>query len=493
MNQLKKNPFFLLLLPVFFCLHGGLENFGVIYFSEALLTGIYISLSLALLFLLLLWITGNRTDASLICFYAGLYYLFFGALQDWLNEIKWLSFLNRYTVLIPFLLLSITGLVFFFRKKKQVRPRLFLYLNVLLILYCGVDAALLLRKSFIYSKDSLSDIAFDLSKVKAKPNVYYLLFDGYPGYASLQSQFGYKNDSLYSFLQNRGFKILPSISNYNFTIFSMSSIFNMKYVDNNYEHEHQLRDQQDFRNRFIEIKKAEIFAIYESMGYRFQNLSIFDMGKQGCINPDISFLPVHTRVLTSKMLHKRFIRHTGWWFKGTKLQDALTFKEPLFQTDTTNRYIEIMLKQGLAKKKDHPTFCYAHLVMPHSPYFRDSTGAPINKEGQLPWKNENDTRYFLPYLKYTNSVITSITNEIVGKDPGAIVVIMSDHGFRNYEYQKKYYPAAFDNICAVRFPGNDTIPFGNSKSGVNFFRYLFNSQYGQQILYLKDSTVWINY
>ncbi|MBL7702030.1 MAG: hypothetical protein JNM14_07250 [Ferruginibacter sp.] len=492
MNRLKKIPFFLLLLPVFFCLHGGLENFGVIYFSEAVVTGLYISLALGLLFLLLVWITGNRTDAALICFYAGLFYLFFGALQDWLNEIKWLSFLNRYAVLIPFLLLSIIGLLFLFRKKKQIRPRIFLYLNVLLILYCLLDATLLLRKSFFHSKGS-ANIAFDLSKVKDKPNVYYLLFDGYPGYASLQSQFGYKNDSLYSFLQNKGFKVLPAISNYNFTIFSMSSIFNMKYVDNNYEHEHQLRDQQDFRNRFIEIKKAEVFSIYKKMGYRFQNLSIFDIGKQGPVNPEISFLPVHTKVLTAKMLHKRLIRHIGWKFRGTILEGAFAFKEPIFQTDTTNRYIETTLKQSLTKKSDNPTFCYAHLVMPHSPYFRDSSGTPINKTGQLPWKNENDTRYFLPYLKYTNSVITSITNEIVIKDPGAIIVIMSDHGFRNYEYQKKYYAAAFDNLCAVRLPGNDTIPFGNSRSGVNFFRYLFNSRYGQQIPYIKDSTIWINY
>ena len=157
------------------------------------------------------------------------------------------------------------------------------------------------------------------------------------------------------------------------------------------------------------------------------------------------------------------------------------FKEPLFQADTTNLDIINMVKGSIAKKSNSPKFCYAHFIMPHSPYFRDSTGQLINKLNQ-PWRNLNDTMYFIPYLKYANSVIKFLTDEIVLKDPGAITIVMSDHGFRK-EYKEKYYAAAFDNICAVRLPGNNLLPFQNSKSGVNFFRYLFNSQYGQQIPY----------
>jgi hypothetical protein len=85
--MLKKTPFFLLLLPVFFCLHGTVENFGVLTVSDVLLTGLYISITLALVFLFMLLITKNKAAASVVTFYIGLIDLFFGALHDSLKSI----------------------------------------------------------------------------------------------------------------------------------------------------------------------------------------------------------------------------------------------------------------------------------------------------------------------------------------------------------------------------------------------------------------------
>lgn len=492
MNRLKQIPFFLFLLPVFFCLHGGLEDFGVISFSEVLLIGFYISISLVLLFLFLFAITKNKATASLVTFYAGGFYIFFGALQDWLQDRALLSFLNRYSVLLPLFLISIFALLYFLKKKPVAYKKLFLYLNILLIIYCLLDTGLLLNRSLGDQKNGMAGISFNQQKVKARPNVYYLLFDEYPGYKSLQTAFGFKNDSLYHFLQQTGFTVLPTFSNYNFTIFSMSSIFNMQYVPDNYNHDHELTDQRDFRNRFNEIKNASVFSIYRSMGYKIENYSVFDVGNQPCINPDKSFLPVHSRVLTTKMLHNRLRKHIGWWFRGTWLQNIFIKKEAIYQADETNQDIQRMVNQSVTKNTGKPRFCYAHLIMPHSPYFRDSTGALLN-ESDPKTGNLTDTRYFLSYLKYSNAVISSLVNNIVKHDPSAVVVVMSDHGFRDYNHHQDLHLPAFDNICAVRFPDHNVLPYKDSWSTVNFFRYLFNCEYGQQIPYLKDSTIWLNY
>lgn len=493
MNLLKRIPFFLLLLPVFFCLHGWLQDFGVLRASELLLLVLYISIGLALLFLLVWFITKNKTNAALITFYTGLLYLFFGAMQDWLQSKTLLSFLNRYIILLPLMLISIFVLAWFIKRKAVFRSKLFLYLNYLLIIYCLLDTGLLVNKYLRSQKDTALQIPFDHKKVNTKPGVYYLLFDEYPGYKSLQHAFGYKNDSLYSFLQGNGFTILPSVSNYNFTVFSMSSIFNMQYIDDDYNHEHGLTDQRDFRNRSNEIKNGAVFSIFRSMGYQVENYSIFDVGDQNCINPDKSFLPVHIRVLTNKMLHNRMRKHVGWWFRGTFLQDFFIKKDAIYENDQTNNDIINLVNKSLLQKSNKPKFCYAHLAMPHAPYFRDSSGATITnkilKEGYYP----THTRYFVDYLKYTNTVIRSLVNKIIQHDPGALIVVMSDHGFRDYNNHKQYYPPAFDNICAVRFPAKTAQPYKDSLSGVNFFRYVFNNQYGQQIPYLKDSTVWVNY
>lgn len=492
MNLLKKIPFFLFLLPVFFCLHGVLEIYGGIYFSETLILALGIYAGIALLYLLIFFITKNTKLASLICFYVSLLYLFFGALQDWIQQKPVLLWLHKYSVLLPVLAISIFCLAYLLKKKINVQKKLFLFLNFLLIIYCVVDTTLLLNKSLASKKTAWSNISFNLSKVKARPNVYYLLFDEYPGYKTLQTKFGFKNDSLYNFLQRTGFKILPSVSNYNLTFFSMSSVFNMQYVDSNFIRQRKLTDLHDYQQRFLEIKNAEVFALYKSMGYRIENYSIFDVGDQICINADNTFLPKHNRALIAKMLHHRLIKDIGWWFNGTMLQNMFAYKEGIYYVDETNLKIERSIKESLKKKSGKPKFCYAHFLMPHPPYFRDSSGALIrNEKGQV--INSSDKKYFLSYLKYTNSFISSLIGDIVQKDPSAIVVVMSDHGYRDYEKSREFNATAFDNICAVKFPDKNYLPYNDSLNSVNFFRYLFNCEYGQQMPYLKDSTIWLNY
>ncbi len=492
MNRLKKTPFFLFLLPVFFSLHGALEIYGSIYFLELCILGLGICIGMALLYSAIYFFTKSPKIASLITFYISLLYIFFGALQDWIQGKAFLSVMHRYSVLLPVLGVSIVCLMYLLKKNTAIHKKLFLYLNVLLILYCLLDTVMLLNKSANTKEKAWANISFDLSKVKAKPNVYYLLFDEYPGYKTLKAEFGFANDSLYNFFKNKGFTILPSVSTYNFTLFSMSSIFNMQYIDSNYNHEHEMTDLGDFRKRFLEIKHGEVFSLYKSMGYQIENYSIFDVGDLACINTDKSFLPIHAKALKTKMLHHRLIKDVGWWFNGTMLQNIFTSKEAIYYADETNRDINNAINKSLAQKSNKPKFCYAHFVMPHAPYFRDSSGAFIrNEKGQI--VTPTDTQYFLPYLKYTNAYISSLVNKIVQEDSSAIIVVMSDHGFRDYSNNKAFRLSAFDNICAVRFTNNNLPPYTDSLSSVNFFRYLFNSEYGQQIPYIKDSTIWVNY
>ncbi len=42
MKLLKKIPFFLLLLVVFFCLHGSVENYGYVGLKEVVVIGLFI-------------------------------------------------------------------------------------------------------------------------------------------------------------------------------------------------------------------------------------------------------------------------------------------------------------------------------------------------------------------------------------------------------------------------------------------------------------------
>ncbi|MFM6924077.1 MAG: hypothetical protein ACKOU7_01120, partial [Ferruginibacter sp.] len=105
MKLFRKIPFFLVLLALFFCLHGSTENFGFIHFTEVLYPGLFIVAGIMLLTGILFLFTSNWLHASLIAFFISLWYLFFGALHDLVKSTPSLSFLKTYPVMVTLLLL----------------------------------------------------------------------------------------------------------------------------------------------------------------------------------------------------------------------------------------------------------------------------------------------------------------------------------------------------------------------------------------------------
>lgn len=491
MNLLKKIPFFLFLLVLFFCLHGSVENYGFLELSEVLLVGGIMFVSVALLFGFFFLIFRNYVLASLITFFISLWYLFFGAFHDWVKTFTSLSFMSSYSVLLPLLLLITILLFLFLKRKNAVAVKLVLYLNMLLLIYCLIDSALLVNKYFKPENKLAKTVSIDIGQVGAKPNVYFLLFDEYPGYQSLKDSFNFANDSLYSFLHTKEFQVLPQFSNYDFTLFSMSAILNMEYVDTTYE---PLQvTQRDFQIRTNEIRHGQVFSIFKQMGYQIKNFSIFDIGNMHGLAGQNSFLPVHSLLLTDKLLHNRIIRTSGWLFKTGKLSLPSWRKKYLYQHETNNLLAQRMINKTANEKKDKPTFSYAHFMLPHWPFYKDSTGKYNSDEIIARDNLLNNKPLYLSYVKYTNSVIKSLVDTITTKDPGAIVIVMSDHGFRYYKNVIPFEPFNFDNICAMRLPGKPFKSYSEKWSTVNIFRYLFNTAYNQDIPYLKDSSIFLNH
>ena len=219
--MLKKEPFFLLLIAAFFCLHGSVENYGYLDATEVMWVGLTISGCITALFLIIFLITRKLVFAALITFFIALWYLFFGAMHDWIKNIAWLHFLHSYSVLLPLLLIANIAYILLLKRYVSFQPKLFFYLNVLLLVYCLIDVGLIINKRVNNRNTAAttSPIFFETSKVTTKPNVYFIVLDGYAGYKTLQDSFGFKNDSFYTFLKQKSFNILPITSNYDFTFY----------------------------------------------------------------------------------------------------------------------------------------------------------------------------------------------------------------------------------------------------------------------------------
>ena len=138
-----------------------------------------------------------------------------------------------------------------------------------------------------------------------------------------------------------------------------------------------------------------------------------------------------------------------------------------------------------------PKFVYTHLVIPHYPYYFDSTGKSIPYE-KLTEDLAFNKEAFISYLKYSNNQLLNLTDYILAtsKKP-PVIILMSDHGFREFKEatDKKYH---FLNLNAIYFPDRNYSSFYKGMSNINQFRILFNSQFGQQLSLLKDSSSFLS-
>lgn len=71
-----------------------------------------------------------------------------------------------------------------------------------------------------------------------------------------------------------------------------------------------------------------------------------------------------------------------------------------------------------------------------------------------------------------------------------VIVLMGDHGFRHFKepVKFKYY---FLNLASVHLPSKKYTGFSDSLTGVNIFRAILNTDFGQQLPYLKDSASYL--
>jgi hypothetical protein len=487
MNIIRKYPLYLLLFPLFFCLHGIIENFGFVEFKDMFFIFLQITISILFSLSLIFLITKNLNKASFFVFVFFVWYCFFGAIKDFISNYS--LKLSGYSVLVPILIFLNIAILVFFRKKNTLHQNICIYLNMLLIIYCFVDGSIFLYKTIFKEQNKIDNLAFQNSRVKNKPNFYFLLFDEYAGFKSLKDSFSFSNSVFYDSLKLNNFKELPVFANYSMTAYSMASILNMDYIKK--VEENKKVKQKDVQNRYKEIMNAEVFNSFSSIGYEVINYSIFDLKNQKSLGGN-SFILGNKRLLQEKLLHNRLIKDLGWIFLNGKYSFSI-FKDLYYgDIEDYNKKVENLLDNNITNGIGKPKFVYAHFLIPHQPYFFDSNGVR-NKNLNLNEPNVlANKEIYLSYLKYCNKKILKTINKIIKYDKNAIVLLMSDHGFRNYKDFGNFEPYNFDNFCFIRNVNQISPDLKSSFSNVNVFRYVLNENFNQQFSYLKDSLVLLN-
>jgi hypothetical protein len=484
-NLLQARPAFIFLLSIFFVWHGYVQDYPLVPVSDAVkLLLEYVAVSLLLVFLFY-FIFKSWPKALAFAFFLMCIQFFFGATHDLIKNLFSNSFISRYSFLLPFVFV-ITGSAFvFFLKTSRNFKKATRYLSFTLAVLIAVDLVILISKLVTRSTSDKPVTEVAGCRACKRPNIYLVIADEYAGHEELHDIFSFDNSAFESELEKRNFHVVKkAMSNYNFTPYSMASIFDMNYLKGI---TNRANDINNRNTSYETINKNALVNTLTAFGYDFVNFSLFDFANKPGLNSN-AFYSIREKLISSQTLTGR-IKKDLWYHFVT------TFRFRWAQDDWQKKFITLLEKgyRGTVavahENSERPRFVYTHFTMPHYPYLFDGNGRRLSfDESQQGGRKD----LYLGYLQYCNEKCLGLIDSILKKDKtGPIVILMSDHGFTKYDTTSNDPSYNFKNMINVYFADKNYSEFPDTLSNVNLFRVILNKQFKQQLPLLKDSTIFL--
>ena len=475
--------YFLFLLPLFFVFHGYVDNIPYIKAKDAISWLLrYFIIILTLGFLFFLFFKSWR-KAAVYVFWVMCFHFFFGPfhdqIKDWLHQ----SFITKYTFLLPFFLVSFIALFIWIKKSRSVFPRFVKFANLLFLVLLLLDVGLLIYKLSAGKQETPFLAGTKTCSTCIKPDIYFIVADEYAGSKQLRDVFNFDNTAFQNQLEQRGFHIIDSsVSNYNYTPFSIASALQMEYLKG-IEGRNTSKEDRAICKQII--NQSKLAQHLKSNGYTFINHSVFHFENEGPPTGSTLFTLAGIDLIASQTFFSRLNR-------DIRFNTIARFKmKNEMEQFTKNQWEAVQATYELTKEEattqaGQPRFIYTHLMMPHYPYFFDRTGKPYPVE-TLMEGNQGRKDAYIEYLQFSNKKFVELIDHILkhSKTP-PVIILMSDHGFRHSpDIDPKYH---FMNLNAVYLPAKNYSGFYDGMSNVNQFRVLLNTLFQQRLRLLKDST-----
>ncbi len=445
----SRNPFFIGLgvglYPLVFYYS---RNFGMINSWEQF--GYFLALFLLfpiVFFSLLKWLSSfsfvSKWEKYILPFFSVFLFLFF---------IKIILYTDMQRKIILGIFIISTLAAFFLQRHFKK----FVLIQLLLAAIGLFSLAPILMKYLNYSSawkqqpDAIESVVFEKT-----PNIYYIQPDGYVNFSELEGGFyNVDNTEFKTFLGERNFKNYPNFrSNYISTLTSNSATFMMKH-----HYYHNRKDYSEMLNaRKNIISENAVLSIFKINGYKTHFIT------------EYPYLMVNRPKI-------------GYDFTNFKYSDI-----PYITTGfNVGRDVYNDLESTIASKKADGNFFFIEIFEPsHISSTKTASKGKVTERSQ--WLDKREI---------ANKKIEKLVNLIIEKDPGALIMIMADHGgFVGLDYSQEVYKkttdrdviySTFGAMLSIRWPNNE-VPAADTyfKSCVNVFRIL--------ISYLSDDEKYLQH
>lgn len=371
-------------------------------------------------------------------------------IADTMFYMGWWPLKNVHRYLVLLYLLAFTLIAWLIRRSKRDFIRLNYFLNFLLFLLIVFnlvrinfsDLSSRAQRKALQKTRPAQKIVFNDSV--PKPDVFYIILDGYANNAVLRKDYRYDNSAFADALTKLGFTLRDSaVANYYFTTQSLSATLNMNFPDTLSHSNHLLYDNQVFRT-------------FKENGYRVYHL-------YSGYAVTSSFVSADSTVYIDGPQE----------FEKTILRYTILRLDDLFGNFAYTRLTSQFKKMHiLARLSTHPKFCFLHFVAPHPPYIFMPDGSKRAKH-QFSENSWDSHEFYIDQLGYVNKQITGLLAEIRKINPGATIVLQSDHGpWMSGKTKEDVFNARSKILYAYHSDRPLNIP--DTTSSVNTFRYVFN-------------------
>lgn len=312
-----------------------------------------------------------------------------------------------------------------------------------------------------------------------KPDIYFLLLDGYANAEVLREIYGFSNGRFQDSLRAIGFRVPQTVrSNYAHTHLSLASMLNLDYITRLQADLGARTSDPSALGHLIENNRAVRFL--RKQGYTF----IFSPSSWWPATMQNRHADIQVRTWPKFDLRRELGRtDLRRVLRDRSLLSVLT--PPRHETDAEDILNAFDAMQDVPAMPQ-PTVTIAHVLAPHYPYVLDANCHPRASRAAHtdphPWK---DRQSYLDQLQCVNRLVLEFAGEVLKRSPSApIIILQGDHGTNTRDQANKSSAWAvtageaaerFGAFGAYYMPCGQDTAFAGQMTPVNVLRKVFST------------------
>lgn len=473
------------------------------------LSDVFEPLILLLLLSVAVWGVGwallrNFQEGAILASLISLHVFTFSLVYNLANKILWsLGFFDvdraRYYI-VAWALVAL-GIVFLVARSTRGHRFTHSFLNwsALAFLLISLGQVIPFEIKRALARDELSDV--DGPSVAqesghnegSRPDIYYLVFDRYASFRTLEKDLGFSNEEFGKSLAEKGFYVArESRTNYPKTFMSLASSLNFSHL----EELAQAMGPGSGDQRPLTRLLAEhwVGRFLKERGYAYYHFGDWWLptrqNGQADFNYSFKYLIGNSEFMSLLFSDTIFAR-VLYELRGAS-------KDSMRRDWTRKKFRNIEKVVG----RQGPKFVFAHFMLPHPPFLFDSQGGePLVSKEKLS-RPDRYRKYYVDQLVYANGEISGLLDTILeNSENEPVVIIQSDEGpfiypeFGNSgedidwaSLDPEILRSHMEILNAYHFPGEEYPDLYSTITPVNSFRVLFNRLFGTSFDLLEDSS-----